>query len=484
MFDFPIRAQITGELQDRAQLSWCRLHDQALYGPSNVFKAQDYDWPGDYEGRILLAWTKLSDLLERDSEYASEMLQHYRAHCNCQGYFGPVRTGGTVDEQQLAGHGWVLRSLAEYQILHSDAGLNDVAEKIVRNLCLPLVEALAQYPISDGERRTCGEVEGRSDRRIGSWLVSTDVGAVFILFDGLLQAAKVFDLPARPVLDAMLNLAQRLDPLAVRAQTHASLTLAHGLLRYDAVFGSPDAAALARRIYDLYRNCAVTENFANYNWFGRPEWTEPCAMVDSFMVALELFRRTDETHYLDDAHRIWFSALERAQRPNGGFGGENCLQIEDPVLYMRFYEAVNCCSMRGAEGLFERGRRTVWRKNRTLYLAIPTPGDFAFADGLKIRVHTGYPLNNQWRVEILQPGTTAVEHIQAYSVNGGWLTDPGPAEEFEDENRAIGDSGFYTVWRGPVMRGQAQDGTWQPVNALWKLTPAAAENLKLNMIFG
>lgn len=41
----------------------------------------------------------------------------------------------------------------------------------------------------------------------------------------------------------------------------------------------------------------MTENYENFNWFQRPEWTETCAVVDSYQLTLDLWKHTSETKY-------------------------------------------------------------------------------------------------------------------------------------------------------------------------------------------
>lgn len=99
----------------------------------------------------------------------------------------------------------------------------------------------------------------------------------------------------------------------------------------------------------------MTANYANYNWFGRPYWTEPCAIVDSYMASMALFRLTQQSEYAVLANRIYYNALLASQRPNGGFGCDLCSGTEQSGRFVQantdVYEAWWCCSMRGAEGL-------------------------------------------------------------------------------------------------------------------------------------
>ena len=99
--------------------------------------------------------------------------------------------------------------------------------------------------------------------------------------------------------------------------------------------------------------------YQNLNWWGRPNtWTEPCAIVDSIMVALTLYKITKEEPYRQMAARIYHNGLATAQRPNGGAGTDSVVYLpyEDfPGVtdqYMTGYEAPFCCTMRLCEGLW------------------------------------------------------------------------------------------------------------------------------------
>ena len=57
----------------------------------------------------------------------------------------------------------------------------------------------------------------------------------------------------------------------------------------------------------------MTENFENYNWFGRPEWTEGCAVIDSFIVATRLWRATGNAR-TSKTPMIYFNGMGRQRQ--------------------------------------------------------------------------------------------------------------------------------------------------------------------------
>jgi len=99
----------------------------------------------------------------------------------------------------------------------------------------------------------------------------------------------------------------------------------------------------------------MTYTYQNLNWWGRPDtWTEPCAIIDSLMLSLELYKATCKPEYRTIAARIWHNGFATLQRANGGAGTDTVVTKESPwnALAAQMYEAPFCCTMRLAEGLW------------------------------------------------------------------------------------------------------------------------------------
>ena len=97
-----------GDLGARCALLMGRLEDR-IYRPENIFTAEQNGWPGDWEGRTILALTLLSRATGRTASYLREIIARLPEMLNEKGYLGPVMPDGVVDEQQLSGHSWLLR---------------------------------------------------------------------------------------------------------------------------------------------------------------------------------------------------------------------------------------------------------------------------------------------------------------------------------------------------------------------------------------
>ena len=339
---------------DNVQKSVCRL-SAPTYQIDNLFRTSDYDWPGDWEGRALLAFCRLYSLTGEKIPAMDQMMEMLPEKTNADGFFGAKFQSDAVDEQQLSGHSWYLRGLVAYGELFPESAAMDFAQKTVQNLFLP---ALAQYKSYPVER--CGDstggVSGNIGGRIGNWRLSTDVGCAFIPLDGLAHYyAATKDSTLKTPLETAITQFMKLDKVKLKMQTHATLTATRGILRFFEATGEKRYLDYAQETFQIYTDYGMTGTYENYNWFGRSQeeiWTEPCAVVDSLIVALELYRHTGAEVYKKLARRIWFNGLQFCQRINGGAGPNSCVDTSRPILKIGMYEAEFCCSRRYPEGLY------------------------------------------------------------------------------------------------------------------------------------
>ncbi len=106
-------------------------------------------------------------------------------------------------------------------------------DKVVRNLALPTRGQHATYPIDPATPAlTLAAPRGRSLRHVGNWKLSSDIGCDFIFLDGVTHAYQVrggADLKA--LIDEMITRFLEVDVVAIKAQTHATLTALRALLR-------------------------------------------------------------------------------------------------------------------------------------------------------------------------------------------------------------------------------------------------------------
>ena len=422
---------VEGELVQRLQQNFNRL-EESKYQPQNVFLTmqQSGDWPGDTEGRTILALTLDAKATGRAPRYLDEIIGLLPNHMNEKGYMGPVFPH-FAHEQQLSGNGWMLRGLCEYYLWKPSPTVLSHIRHISRNLFLPHKGRYARYPISPDERRQdTGAESGSTVGQLDGWQLSSDIGCVFIGMDGLIQAYGILhDEELRPVIDEMVGRFLQIDLVGIKAQTHATLTALRGLLRLADLTGRQALAREAEQRFLLYVRNGMTENFENYNWFNRFDtWTEPCAIVDSYMLAMQLWQHTRKEQYLQWAEKIYYNALCRTQRRNGGFGLDNCPGRAAGTAELRVHapEAHWCCTMRGGEGLARAAQYTVRQEGRRVWIStlrplraqLPLEGRAT----LGLRIATAYPMDTTCSIVITQAdgGRTIDLHLPCHP----WMERP------------------------------------------------------------
>lgn len=129
---------VTGDLKKRLQASFNRL-EEGKYQPDAVYLSgeQSNQWDGDTEGRTILALALLAQAGGREPRYLAEILRRYPEKANALGYLGHIYPPGTACEQQLSGHGWLLRGLCETYLWRRDPALLEILARIIANLVLP-----------------------------------------------------------------------------------------------------------------------------------------------------------------------------------------------------------------------------------------------------------------------------------------------------------------------------------------------------------
>ena len=348
------------ELSERVERSYGRFFD-AYYQMPGVFQEYCADWPGDKEGRALLAFVSHYKMTGKINPCMDALLEALPRYTNEHLYFDPPQNP-VIHEQQLSGHSWFLRGLCEHFEQFGDELSLTVLKSVTEHLYLPTAGRYKDYPIDrDPKHLNEGGVSGHAATLLDGWSLSTDVGCAFMAIDGLSHVYKITkDERVGALVDEMIEVYAAIDKVTLRAQTHCTLTAARGMLRMYGVTGDEKYLAYAKEIYELYTaGGGMDLVYQNLNWWGRPNtWTEPCAIVDSLMVAGELYRLTGEDTYRRMATRIYHNGLATAQRPNGGAGTDSVVYLPYDNFegvtdqYMTGYEAPFCCTMRLAEGLW------------------------------------------------------------------------------------------------------------------------------------
>lgn len=446
-----------GDLYERVRANLQRLHGEE-YEPEQVFMPDSYDWPGDNEGRTMLALALGAQAAHGEALYLEGIWSRIPERLNSKGYFGKVLPEGVFDEQQLSAHSWFLRSLVELYLWKGEERFLDRIRQVVDHLLLPARGHYRNYPCLPEERTVGGEAIGElAGGMVRNWYLSTDIGCAFIMLDGATHAYTVLPSePLRQLVEEMIDKYLTIDLIAIKAQTHATLSALRGILRYTETTGSMKYLADVERIYALYRSEGMTENFANYNWFGRPDWTEPCAIVDSFIVAVGLWKMTGRSGYLDDAHAIYYNGLAHAQRHNGGFGCDICAGARSPWLHSHsdLYEASWCCTMRGGEGLARAVEYMYFVEGDTV--TIPFYHDNVVrivrpVGETVVKLSTAYPHTGAVQLEVISSSTDLPLTVRLYIP--GWADVESAQLKADGVNQSVQpNDGFVTYSLEPKSK--------------------------------
>ncbi len=400
-------AKVDGNLRKRMEQNYHRL-EVGRYVPDSIYeipsrKYHEEIWPGDLPGRLVLGQTLLQKVSGREAKYLKTIIDDLPSHFNELGYMGKIYID-VLSEQQLSGHGWLLRGLCEYYLLTKDPVILEYLETITKNLILPTKGHHKNYPISPALRKDAGGFMGTHEKMVEDWLLSSDVGCDFIFMDGVIQTYSILKTEElKAICYEMADRFLEADLYNIKAQTHATLTACRGLMRLYNLTSEQRFLDGAIERYTLYKAEGMTETYENFNWFQRPEWTEPCAVVDSYQLTLDLWKQTGEAKYLEDAQLIWYNGISYAQRDNGGFGLSNCPGPHDHHLHTKEYEAHWCCTMRGSEGIAERVQSLYFKLGNSVILA-----DFQSSEinvelpsgNLSVSLKTDYPFDDKLDLKI------------------------------------------------------------------------------------
>ena len=396
-----------GNLGARAGLLAARL-EKHEYRPETVLTMDQAGWPGDWEGRTILALVRIAETTKKEPAYLHEIVDIVLDARNERGYLGPIYDGTThdgalVNEQQLSGHSWLLRGLCAYYGYTGRRDVYDAALTIGRNLFVPVKALYPNYPIRPEERVGGGDMAGRSAAIVRKWIISTDTGCAYIPLDGVSALYEMTqDSEIGELLDVMIENFLKIDFLGICVQTHATLTGTRGILRTYRMTGKPYYLEAAKKLFAMYIDHGMTANYANYNWFGRPEWTEPCAVIDSFLCAMQLYAETEERDYITIAQRIYYNGIGFGQRENGGFGCDSCVGAvgveNNRIIRMHCPEAYWCCSMRGGEGIASAAEYAYLIDGNTVIVPYFSSSDAVIAVGggmLTLAQKSAYPIHGK-----------------------------------------------------------------------------------------
>ena len=343
----------------------------------------DKAFPGDTIGRYILSTTLLSRALhEPEPQTLKDVMAALPGMLNAEGYLGWVLPKDRADETGLSNVMWS-NGLTEYCLWKKD----DAALKMDRNIFAQSIQPIGEaYEYYYSPEKSDGKFK---------WVHCTgDTAQAYGIIDPATRGYALFPSPVlKQEINDLIRLYRKIDPVAIPAQTHAVLFTTRGILRWCEIETSTECLDFAESLYGHYRQLAMTENYENYNWFGRPDWTEGCAIVDSFTVAMRLWRLTGKTEYLKDAQLILFNGL-LANQKDGDFGTNNCVGPNNEIFLKPGKAAPWCCSVWGGKGLARALQYSYFRLENGVAVTIPGNSTVMvrLPDGpLTIEQTTGYP---------------------------------------------------------------------------------------------
>ena len=399
---------IEGRLLKRAKLNLNRLLDP-IYDYPKIFDHGN-DWPGDFPGRALLALTSLYQTFEGYAKEQSAIMEriqrifsHLEENLNEHKFFGQEFNPNYINEQQLSGNSWYIRALCKYYEIIKDEKIIKHLKTIKDKFLIPLSSEYKTYPVE--ERSLDGDVCGHSfENKTSNWLLSSDVGCAFILLDGYVSCYELLkDEELKKAIEYVIEQYLKIDFLSLKCQTHATLTCARAILRFYLVTKEEKYLASVEDIFNKYIKYGMTDEYENMNWFNRENtWTEPCCVIDSFILSKHLFLITNKFEYLKLYNRIYLNGIRTFQRNNGGAGCSLVVRNKQRVLKQWLYEAFFCCTMRCGEGFYELSKSII-KKDDEYHLLIPQ--SFRNEDvNLKIDLYE----EKVFEVEFLKPGSLVV----------------------------------------------------------------------------
>ncbi len=381
-----------GDLLRRIKLNRKRLASN-MYCYPGVF-GRNSSWPGDWDGRCILALTSLYFSLngypeEQKSvrQQLDEIMIHLKDHVNSEGYFGEILNGYYVNEQQISGNSWYLRGLIEYYQITKDETFLVLIKKFVNNFIYKISKFYSNYPLMN---RELGGVDGHIEGRVtNGWLTSSDVGCAFIMLDGMSEAYYLLrDEKLKDIISEIIEVFMNIDFVSLKCQTHATLSCARGIFNFYQATKDEKYLTYVQDIFDKYVSLGMTKDYSNINWFKRPDtWTEPCCVVDSLILSGKLYEHTKDNKYLRLFNRIYLNSFRMSQRNNGGAGCNTCLIEDNHEVHGYLYEAFFCCTMRFAEGLrFAKKYFSLDREDGFSILTL-TDQELILDDGRSLSIH-------------------------------------------------------------------------------------------------
>ena len=190
---------VEGDLRGRILKNFSRLHDPIYRaGQAGLPPCCCIGWPGDWEGRAMLALIHGEEALHTKAAYLEELVDWIYSLMNDEGYRseeGDKLNPADINEQMHSAQNWLMRAFMAYYRLTGETKYLDDVKTILRKLYLPIKDHLPNYPRTAADRSQASDraVIGHTAGQFREWRLSSDTGCIFMCFDGLGEAWQLID---------------------------------------------------------------------------------------------------------------------------------------------------------------------------------------------------------------------------------------------------------------------------------------------------
>lgn len=398
--------ELGGDLQERISLCRSRM-SETDYSSEFVFKPLSYDWPGDWEGRTLLAMECLKNYYGNEIQNFTGCLRELEKHLNKEGYFGNIVDAENVNEQQLAGNSWFLRFLCERYDHAKDEEILKKIQDVVYNFYLKIECSIKNYPVNVDGSDGSNYAAGRIFEKVDEWNLSSDSGCIYISLDGLSHAHSILkDERLGSLIKWMCMAFISTNFSKKNFQSHAFLSGLRGMVRYYVVSGDTEVYQGAKKMFDYYLDTSLNFVYESYGVVNKPLGSEGCAVVDQAMLCAQFYKLTGDVKYLELYRKMYVNAIRTTQRSNGGMGcnvavGDGKQDFARSVP--EFAEATWCCTMRGCEGITDFTKNIYHVEGNEITPMLLNDSICEFYGGkVIIKLKTDYPKSGKTVFEVLK----------------------------------------------------------------------------------
>ena len=169
---------VEGELRERIERNFFRMQDEPFRaGKAGINECRSPGWPGDWEGRALLASVLDGESLKKKSPTIDALTGWIYSLMNDEGYRsepGDKLNLNDINEQMHSAQNWLMRAFMEYYRVTGKTEYLETVKTILEKLYLPIKPHLKNYPRTAEDRSYAHEfaVVGKTNGQFREWRLS------------------------------------------------------------------------------------------------------------------------------------------------------------------------------------------------------------------------------------------------------------------------------------------------------------------------